>query len=82
MITVIVATSAAATTSMAELGKNGNVHARWNPICDKFGAFCLHGGMALIASFIGALDLLLINILSLVTLHRSVQRSQEPVLSV
>jgi uncharacterized protein (TIGR01569 family) len=81
MIMVIVATSAAAAASMAELGMNGNMHARWNPICDKFSAFCLHGGMALIASFVGVLDLLLINCLSLVTLHRSVQRnqSQEPV---
>ncbi|KAF3333685.1 CASP-like protein 1B1 [Carex littledalei] len=82
LIMVIVATGAAAATSMAELGKNGNVHARWNPICDKFGAFCLHGGMALIASFVGALDLLLLSILSLVALHRSVQGQELVSLSV
>ncbi|KAJ3685354.1 hypothetical protein LUZ61_014518 [Rhynchospora tenuis] len=78
VIMVIVATGAAATTSMAELGKDGNVHARWNPICDKFSAFCLHGGMALISSFVGTLDLFLLNIHSLVSLHRNVQ-GQEPV---
>ncbi|KAJ3674486.1 hypothetical protein LUZ60_005102 [Juncus effusus] len=72
VVMAILATGAAAATSVAELGKNGNLHARWNPICDKFNSFCLQGGMALIASFVGVLLHLLLNILSLVSLHANV----------
>ncbi|CAL9125715.1 unnamed protein product [Musa acuminata var. zebrina] len=72
VIFALVATGAAAAASMAELGKNGNVHARWNPICDRFEAFCIRGGLALMASFAGALLLLLMNAFSTFTLHKSV----------
>ncbi|XP_072986298.1 CASP-like protein 1B2 isoform X2 [Typha latifolia] len=68
----LVATGAAAAASIAELGRNGNLHARWNPICDKFDSFCSHGGMALVASFLGSLLLLILNMLSVVTLCKSV----------
>jgi uncharacterized protein (TIGR01569 family) len=47
----LLATGAATAAAMAELGKNGNVHARWNPICDRFGSFCSRGGVALASSF-------------------------------
>ncbi|XP_024022841.1 CASP-like protein 1B2 [Morus notabilis] len=53
---------------MAELGKNGNSHARWNKICDKFGTYCEHGGGALIASFIGLGLLLVVTVLSIIKL--------------
>ncbi|GMN58810.1 hypothetical protein TIFTF001_027903 [Ficus carica] len=53
---------------MAELGKNGNSHARWNKICDKFGTYCDHGGGALIASFIGLGLLLVVSVLSIIKL--------------
>ncbi|KAJ9168426.1 hypothetical protein P3X46_019951 [Hevea brasiliensis] len=53
---------------MAELGKNGNSHARWNKICDKFGSFCDRGGGAIIASFVGLLFMLLITALSIIKL--------------
>ncbi|KAI6698449.1 hypothetical protein NL676_018568 [Syzygium grande] len=54
-----------AATFMAELGKNGNSHARWNKICDKFGTFCDRGGGAIISSFVGLLLLVIITALSI-----------------
>ncbi|KAF3964084.1 hypothetical protein CMV_011588 [Castanea mollissima] len=61
LIVVLAAAGDGAAVFMAELGKNGNSHARWNKICDKFQTFCDHGSGALIASFIGLLLLLIIN---------------------
>ncbi|KAF8042283.1 hypothetical protein BT93_A0798 [Corymbia citriodora subsp. variegata] len=66
MMTVAVASGAdGAATFMAELGKKGNSHARWNKICDKFGSFCDHGGGAIISSFVGLLLLVIITALSI-----------------
>ncbi|KAI9198736.1 hypothetical protein LWI28_021361 [Acer negundo] len=53
---------------MAELGKNGNDHARWNKICDKFESFCNHGAGALIASFVGLALMLIISSISITKL--------------
>ncbi|KAK0579229.1 hypothetical protein LWI29_023145 [Acer saccharum] len=53
---------------MAELGKNGNDHARWNKICDKFESFCNQGAGALIASFIGLALMLIISSISITKL--------------
>ncbi|KAJ1405372.1 Casparian strip membrane protein [Sesbania bispinosa] len=57
-----------AATFMSELGKNGNSHARWDKICDKFGAYCNRGGAALIASFIGIILLLIVTVMSITKL--------------
>ncbi|KAG2689577.1 hypothetical protein I3760_09G145700 [Carya illinoinensis] len=66
MMTVALASAGdGAATFMADLGKNGNSHARWNKICDKFHAYCDRGSGALIASFIGLLILLIINVMSI-----------------
>lgn len=54
-----------AATSMSELGRNGNSHAKWNKICDKFETYCKRGGGALIASFIGLVFLLLVTVMSI-----------------
>lgn len=54
-----------AATSMSELGRNGNSHAKWNKICDKFETYCNRGGGALIASFIGLVFLLLVTVISI-----------------
>ncbi|CAK7357420.1 unnamed protein product [Dovyalis caffra] len=53
---------------MSELGKNGNSHARWNKICDKFETFCDRGGGALIASFAGLILMLIISVMSIIKL--------------
>ncbi|KAL3522933.1 hypothetical protein ACH5RR_015767 [Cinchona calisaya] len=60
-------TSAAA--FMGELGRNGNSHARWNKICDKFNTFCNHGSGAILASFIGLLLMIIINVISVTKLR-------------
>ncbi|PVH63211.1 hypothetical protein PAHAL_3G494300 [Panicum hallii] len=44
VIMALLATGAATAASMAELGKNGNLHARWNPICDSQRSPAQHGG--------------------------------------
>ncbi|XP_042481012.1 CASP-like protein 1B2 [Macadamia integrifolia] len=66
----LVSSGLGAATAMAELGENGNSHARWSKICDKFGTFCDHGRGALIASFIGLGLLMFLNLLSMVTLFK------------
>ncbi|XP_022142567.1 CASP-like protein 1B2 [Momordica charantia] len=67
MATVALASAGdGAATFMAALGKNGNKHARWNKICDKFSTYCDHGAGALIASFVGLCLLLLIDVISIV----------------
>ncbi|KAE7996003.1 hypothetical protein FH972_000752 [Carpinus fangiana] len=72
MITVVLASAGdGAAAFMAEVGKNGNSHARWNKICDKFHTFCDHGTGALLASFIGLVLLLIINVISITKLHVS-----------
>ncbi|XP_062094527.1 CASP-like protein 1B2 [Humulus lupulus] len=69
LLVALAAAGDGAATFMAELGKNGNSHARWNKICDKFGAYCQRGGVALIASFIGLVLLIVITVLSILKLH-------------
>lgn len=64
VIMLLLATGAATAASMAELGKNGNLHAHWNPMCDKFGSFCNRGGLSLVSSFIGVTLMLALNLLS------------------
>ncbi|XP_022714487.1 CASP-like protein 1B2 [Durio zibethinus] len=67
----LVSGGATAAAFMAELGKNGNSHARWDKICDKFGKFCDQGGGALIASFIALALMLLISVMSIIKLLNS-----------
>ncbi|KAE8735714.1 CASP-like protein 1B1 [Hibiscus syriacus] len=56
---------------MAELGKNGNSHARWDKICDKFGTYCDRGAGALIASFLALAFMLLVSFISILKLANS-----------
>ncbi|XP_020204599.1 CASP-like protein 1B1 [Cajanus cajan] len=57
-----------AATFMSELGRNGNSHARWDKICDKFETYCNRGGAALIVSFIAFILLLIISLISIIKL--------------
>ncbi|KHN48115.1 CASP-like protein 1B1 [Glycine soja] len=65
MTMALAATGDGAATFMAELGRNGNSHARWDKICDKFEAYCNRGGVALIASFVGLILLLVVTVMSI-----------------
>ncbi|MCD7465182.1 hypothetical protein HAX54_000747 [Datura stramonium] len=75
MITVaLISGGASSAAFMGQLGKDGNSHARWNKICDKFETFCSHGEGAIIASFIGLLFMIItsaINIIKLKNIHKS-----------
>ncbi|CAI8587399.1 unnamed protein product [Vicia faba] len=69
MLTMALASAGdGAATFMSELGRNGNSHARWVKICDKFESYCNRGGGALIASFIGFILLLIIAVMSIAKL--------------
>lgn len=70
MTVTLVSGGVGAAVFMAELGKNGNSHARWNKICDKFGKFCDQGGGALIASFVAVALLMIINMMSIIALRK------------
>ncbi|CAA7020890.1 unnamed protein product [Microthlaspi erraticum] len=61
----LISAAANAAAFMAELGKNGNKHAKWNKICDRFAIYCDHGAGALIAAFAGVILMLLISAVSI-----------------
>lgn len=67
----LISGAANAAVFMAEVGKNGNKHARWDKICDRFGKFCDQGGGALIASFIGLALMLIISSISIIKLIKT-----------
>ncbi|XP_021851466.1 CASP-like protein 1B1 [Spinacia oleracea] len=60
---------------MAQLAKNGNSHAQWNQICDKFESFCSHGGGAILASYIGLALFLILVLISTIKRHHSIQNN-------
>ncbi|TKY60187.1 CASP protein 1B1 [Spatholobus suberectus] len=68
MTMALAATGDGAATFMAELGRNGNSHTRWDKICDKFEAYCNRGGAALAASFVGIILLLVVTVMSIAKL--------------
>ncbi|KAI3521074.1 hypothetical protein L1887_10533 [Cichorium endivia] len=53
-----------AATSVAQVGKYGNSHAGWMPICDNFGKFCHKVMAALILSVLSIICFLLLTIIS------------------
>ncbi|KAK2987227.1 hypothetical protein RJ640_022259 [Escallonia rubra] len=65
----LVSGGASAAAFMGYLGRKGNSHARWNKICDKFDTFCDHGAGAMIASFIGLVLLMVLNVISIIKLR-------------
>lgn len=75
---VIVATliaGASAATAISDVGRTGNSHSRWGKICDKYSTFCLHGGIALIASFVGIGIFMMLNILSTYSTYKRIIRA-------
>ncbi|CAH8275947.1 unnamed protein product [Arabidopsis lyrata] len=61
----LVSAAANAAVFVAELGKNGNKHAKWNKVCDRFATYCDHGAGALIAAFAGVILMLLVSSVSI-----------------
>ncbi|CAJ1938258.1 unnamed protein product [Sphenostylis stenocarpa] len=70
MAVALAASGDGAASFMAEVGRNGNSHARWDKICDKFEAYCNRSGVALIASFLGITLLLVVNVISITKLFK------------
>ncbi|KAF8666964.1 hypothetical protein HU200_053131 [Digitaria exilis] len=66
VVGMLLAGAVAATGAIADVGKNGNEHAGWLPICPQVRAYCVHVEGALIAGFVS----LLIHFLSIMySLH-------------
>ncbi|KAL1829467.1 hypothetical protein ACET3Z_007879 [Daucus carota] len=66
----LISGAANAAAFMGELGRNGNSHARWNKICDRFKKYCDHGSAAMLVSFIAVLILIIITAISILKLHK------------
>ncbi|KAI3510548.1 hypothetical protein L1887_17634 [Cichorium endivia] len=65
MTIALVSGAATATVFMGELARHGNSHARWNKICDNFERYCNQGSGAIIASYIGILFLMIVNMVNI-----------------
>ncbi|CAN6855356.1 unnamed protein product, partial [Brassica oleracea] len=61
----LISAAANAAAFISEVGKNGNKHARWDKICDRFATYCDHGAGALIAAFAGVVLMLIISAISI-----------------
>jgi uncharacterized protein (TIGR01569 family) len=62
----------AATGAISELGKHGNLHAGWLPICKQIPDYCDHVSGSLISAFVGLVvfvAIMLYNIHKIVSLE-------------
>ncbi|KAK8692637.1 hypothetical protein V6N13_076093 [Hibiscus sabdariffa] len=66
VIAMLLTSSISAALAEAEIGKKGNSHAGWLPICGQVPKFCDHVTGALIAGFVAAIVYLVLNLYSLV----------------
>ncbi|XP_076912560.1 CASP-like protein 1B2 [Bidens hawaiensis] len=65
MVTIAVLSGAAtAVAFMGEIARHGNSHARWNKICDNFDKLCDQASGAMLASYIGILFFMLVNLVN------------------
>ncbi|KAG6480466.1 hypothetical protein ZIOFF_063966 [Zingiber officinale] len=60
IIAMLLTAAIAAAGAMAQLGKNGNTHAGWLPVCDQVPNFCDHAMGAMICALVGVVTYLLI----------------------
>ncbi|CAM8915296.1 unnamed protein product [Rhodiola kirilowii] len=60
VMAVLLASSMSAALTIAQVGKKGNSHAGWLPICGQVPRFCDHVGGAIISGIIGSSFYLLI----------------------
>ncbi|KAI3887794.1 hypothetical protein MKX03_018641 [Papaver bracteatum] len=60
IVTVLLTSCVSAALAIAYVGKKGNSHAGWLPICGQVTEFCDHVTGALIAGFIGVIIYLLL----------------------
>ncbi|XP_050213835.1 CASP-like protein 1C2 [Mercurialis annua] len=67
VITVLLTSSISAALAIAEVGKKGNSHAGWLPVCGQVPEFCDQATIALVAGFVAAI---LYFLLLLCSLHK------------
>ena len=65
VIAILLTSSISAALAIAQIGKKGNSHAGWLPICGQVPKFCDHVTGALIAGFVAAIVYLVLNLYSL-----------------
>ncbi|KAK8580677.1 hypothetical protein V6N13_143742 [Hibiscus sabdariffa] len=65
VVAMLLTSSISAALAEAEIGKKGNSHAGWLPICGQVPKFCDHVTGALIAGFAAAIVYLVLNLYSL-----------------
>ncbi|GMN50805.1 hypothetical protein TIFTF001_019961 [Ficus carica] len=65
IIAVILSSSTSAALAIANVGKKGNSHAGWLPICGQVPKFCDHVTGSLVAGFVGAVLYLVLLLYSL-----------------
>ncbi|XWS12651.1 hypothetical protein CRYUN_Cryun37aG0108400 [Craigia yunnanensis] len=65
VIAMLLTSSISAVLAIAQIGKKGNSHAGWLPICGQVPKFCDHVTGALIAGFVAAIVYLVLNLYSL-----------------
>ncbi|KAH9291176.1 hypothetical protein KI387_043633 [Taxus chinensis] len=70
VMVALVTAGASAAAAIVYLAHEGNSSANWFAICQQFGSFCQQTSGALVGSFIGALVLILLVVLSAFTLYR------------
>ncbi|XP_060191060.1 CASP-like protein 1C1 [Lycium barbarum] len=68
IVTMVLTSSVSAALAVAQVGKKGNSHAGWLPICGQLHHFCDQIGGALIAAFISLILYMLLLFLSIYTL--------------
>ncbi|OAY30635.1 CASP-like protein 1F1 [Manihot esculenta] len=62
MMMCLVLAGCAAATAEGFIGKYGNRHSGWMPICDHFGRFCKTGTVSAILSYLALLFLLMLTV--------------------
>ncbi|PRQ28929.1 putative casparian strip membrane protein [Rosa chinensis] len=67
VVAVLLASSVSSALAIAYVGKKGNTHAGWLPICGQVPKFCKHVTAALVAGFIAAILYFLLVIYTLYT---------------
>lgn len=67
VVAVLLASSVSSAFAIASVGKKGNTHAGWLPICGQVPKFCNHVTAALVAGFIAAILYFLLVIYTLYT---------------
>ncbi|XP_022134667.1 CASP-like protein 1F2 [Momordica charantia] len=64
LMMVLVASGCAASTAIGYVGKYGNSHTGWSPICDHFGKFCNRVTTSVAISYLAVICLLILTIIS------------------